>query len=454
MYTELPSARFPVWAVTLVVTLLFACDSRARKAGEDGAPDAPPAPHALLNRSVKATASSGSASAAQDEVFASFAPDHMWKCKADCWLAYDLSRVPEQARSALYVVLFFGGNVQYQINVHALGGVDLRGVPVSGYELQGAPSADGPWTTLLTVPSLAQASRVHLLEFRGHRVLRYRSAAATNLKMDVYSAADGSPPGLLLVGDSIANIELLGLPQSWFSRGVAARKPGRYPPIVGGGVSFTTAMDGRDLIVNGAGNFAKDMGGSLLDIYQPVTHLALTFGTNDAAPGPNANDAAFYQAYLDIVRAALARKVIVAIATPTWAADPNRQIGIKLLAGRIGLHPDVVPDWSPRSYRLFDHVWRGGKVYRCSTPGTSVNGPSGTGAKVSDGGSARWDYVPSLRESFASEVAQGRVLAGPDLYTLFAAKPDWLADGIHPNGRGSAEWQKAWVDWALAHLPP
>ena len=221
-----------------------------------------------------------------------------------------------------------------------------------------------------------------------------------------------------------------------------------------GGLAFTTSIDGQDLIVNAVGKFAKDMGGPLLEIYQPVTHLALAFGTNDAGHGPNTNDAGFYQAYVDIVRAALTRKVVVTIATPTWATDPNRQIGLRMLAGRIGLHPALVPDWSARSYEPFEHVWRGGKVYRCITPGTSVKGPSGTGAKIADGGSARWSYLPSLRETFAAELAQGRVLAGPDLYSLFAGKADLLVDGIHPNATGSAVWQKAWVDWAVTNMPP
>jgi lysophospholipase L1-like esterase len=433
--------------------LILACESRAHDP-QDTKPIAVAGPHALLSRSVPASASSGSAGAAQDAVVAPFAPDHMWKCKGDCWLAYDLSGVPEQARSALYVVLFFGGNAQYQLNVNALGGVDMRGVPLGGYVLEGGPSRAGPWTSLVTVSSLAQASRVHRVDFRGHRVLRYRSPEATTLKMDVYAAAEGPPPSLLVAGDSIANIEMVGVPTGWFSAGVAARRPGSHPPIVGGGIAFTTATDGRDLLVQGKGNFAKGLSEPLLDLYRPVTALGLAFGTNDAAPGRDTNETAFYQAYVQIIRAALARNMTVAVATPTWAPDGNRQIGLRMLAGRIGLHPDLVPEWKAGTYRVLDHVWRAGKVYRCVTAGTSTRGPAGTGSGIADGGSARWQSVPSLRETFAAEVQRDQVVAGPDFYSLFRDHPDWLSDGLHPNAAGSTVWQKAWVDWALGRLPP
>jgi lysophospholipase L1-like esterase len=407
----------------------------------------------LLSRTLPATASSGRAEWAQDDVYAHFAPDHMWTCRGDCWLAYDLSTVPEPMRASLYVVLSFGGNAQYQLNVHALGGVDLRGVPTGGYTLQGAASSTGPWTTLVTVPSLAQAARVHRLDFTGYRWLRYTSSDATKLKMDVYSAASGVTEGLVIYGDSIANIEMVGLPQSWFSTGVGAQRPGSFPPIVGGGIAFTTAMDGRDMVVKGTGGFSKEMGGPLLGIYDPVPYVGLTFGTNDAAPGPDTNEVAFYQAYAEIIRASIPKGSTVAIATPVWAPDASRQIGLKKLIGRIGLHGAVVPDWAAGNYALLDHVWHQGKVYRCTTKGTSVSGPSGTGADIRDGGTARWQYVESLREKFGPEFTKGRLVAGPDLYSLFRDRPDWLVDGLHPNAAGTSQWRKAWVDWALAIRP-
>jgi lysophospholipase L1-like esterase len=447
----------------LTLAILVACSGRtgadpaesgtAPRAAASGPSFAAPAGSMpLLSRAVPATASSGKAAWAQDDVYARFPPDHMWSCHGDCWLAYDLSQVPEEVRSSLYLVLFFGGNAQYQLNVNSLGGVDLKGVPTGGYRIEASASASGPWTTLVAVTSLAQASRVHRVDFRGYSWLRFSAPEATKLKMDVYGAAGGVPEGLVLYGDSIANMQCVGLPQSWFSSGVAARAPGRFPPIVGGGIAFTTAMDGRDLIVKGAGPFSKGMGGALLDTYAPVPYLALTFGTNDAAPGPNTNEQAFYQAYLDIIRAALAKGVVVAVSTPTWSPEANRQLGLKRLIGRIGLHPKLVPGWSPRTYQALEHVWREGKVYRCTQAGSSLKGPAGSGSNISDGGSARWDYVPSLRETLAREVGERRVRPGPDMYSLFADQPGWFVDGVHPNPTGSAAWQKAWIDWAMENM--
>src|SRR6185369_1311732 len=129
-----------------------------------------------------------------------------------------------------------------------------------------------------------QASRVHRVDFRGYSWLRYAASESTKLKMDVYSAAEGVPDGLLLAGDSIANMQCVGLPQSWFATGVAQRAPGRFPPMVGGGIAFTTAVNGRDLLVTGKGDFTKEMGGPILELLQGLPWLGLTFGTNDAAP--------------------------------------------------------------------------------------------------------------------------------------------------------------------------
>lgn len=456
--------NFPRGSVRLILPLAAMLAFRGPTRGESaeatspqapGAPptfSAPPGSMPLLSRAVPAVASSGNARWAQDAIFAQFAPDHMWSCHGDCWLAYDLSSVPNRLRSSLYLTLFFGGNAQCQPNVHALAGVDLKGVPTGGYRIEAANASSGPWTTLVTVPALAQASRVHLVDFKGYTWVRFVSSEATKLKMDVYSAADGVGEGLVIYGDSIATYECLGLPQSWFSRGVETREPGRFPPILGGGIGYTTSMDGRDLIVKGTGNFSKGMGGPLLAIYSPVPFVGLTFGTNDAASGPNTNEQAFFDAYRDIIRAALDRGSKVAVATPTWAPDPNRQNGLKRLNGRIGLHPKVAPDWSPGSYQVLDHVWRNGKIYRCVKAGMSTSAPVGMGTGFSREGSAQWQYVTSLRETFAKEVAQGRVMAGPDLYSLFADKPSWLVDGLHPNRAGSDAWQKAWVEWALANM--
>ena len=122
-------ARFGYARALLTLVALAACDGKtsadSARSSPPGAPapafTAPPGSMPLLSRTIPATASSSHAAWAQDATYAAFAPDHMWTCKGDCWLAYDLSTVPEQQRSTLLVALFFGGNVQYQLNVHALG---------------------------------------------------------------------------------------------------------------------------------------------------------------------------------------------------------------------------------------------------------------------------------------------------------------------------------------------
>lgn len=53
--------------------------------------------------------------------------------------------------------------------------------------------------------------------------------------------------------------------------------------------------------------------------------------------------------------------------------------------------------WSAYTCVLGDlRVNDSGKLYRCTTAGTSVTGPTGTGTNISDGGTARWGYVGPL----------------------------------------------------------
>jgi hypothetical protein len=75
--------------------------------------------------------------------------------------------------------------------------------------------------------------------------LRFVAAEATKLKMDVYSAVDAAE-GLLMAGDSIANMQCTRAAAVWFATGVAARALAA-PPLVGGGIAFTTAVNGRAL---------------------------------------------------------------------------------------------------------------------------------------------------------------------------------------------------------------
>ena len=58
------------------------------------------------------------------------------------------------------------------------------------------------------------------------------------------------------------------------------------------------------------------------------------------------------------------------------------------------------------------------------------------------------DYVAVKNEVVDEVVREEGLLAGPDLYALFKAHPGRLQDGLHPDGQGSVDMQRAWAEAA------
>jgi acyl-CoA thioesterase-1 len=58
------------------------------------------------------------------------------------------------------------------------------------------------------------------------------------------------------------------------------------------------------------------------------------------------------------------------------------------------------------------------------------------------------DYVAVKNEVLDEVVRDERLLPGPDLYALFKAHPERLHDGLHPDGQGSVDMQRAWAEAA------
>jgi lysophospholipase L1-like esterase len=64
------------------------------------------------------------------------------------------------------------------------------------------------------------------------------------------------------------------------------------------------------------------------------------------------------------------------------------------------------------------------------------------------------DYV-AVKNEVVDEVARDEgLLPGPDLYALFKAHPGRLHDGLHPDGPGSADMQRAWAEAATPLYAP
>lgn len=409
----------------------------------------PAAPMALLSRTVPATSSAGTASWAQDASYGGLEWNfHMAEIGGTGWVTYDLSGVPAAQRDRLLVALYLGkGDQYYQLDFLAATWTP-EFTPLA-YVLEGATSAAGPWTALVTVATNANPFKSHAVTFTGYTFLRFRSTNGPygcRVKMDVYDASGGIGDGIVFYGDSITtNIfsgGYNGYGPEWLSKPVHAARPAYFPFVIGGGYPFTTSGDGRDMIVLGTGGFATGLPSPLATIFGDVKYAALVFGANDAADATLVSQ--FRGNYRQIIDTLRAKGQTVVVAAPTWATDPTRQAGLVQIRGAIGFQ---LPGWAAGTFSAGAYVWNGTRAYLCTTAGTSVAGPTGTGTGIADGGTARWQYVPSLREDYAADPG---VAGGPDLYTVFLNHPEWLQDGLHPNATGEVQWRAAWVSWALA----
>lgn len=414
----------------------------------------PAAAMTLISRSVPATSSAGTASWAQDASYGGLEWGfHMADLGGAGTLVYDLSGVPAAQRRRILVALYMAkGDPYYQLNYRAASGYTPEDTP-DAYALEGATSASGPWTTLVAVANNANQYKSHsIADFSGFTFLRFRSSAAPfgcRVKMDVYDASNGITDGIVFYGDSItANIfqgGFDGFPPQWFSTQIHAAHPAFFPFAIGGGYPFTTSADGVDLIVTDSGaNFSAGLSAPLETVFSAAKYAALVFGANDA-PAQSLVDG-FRSNYRQIIDALRAQGQTVAVAAPSWATDPARQAGLVQIRATIGFH---LATWTANSYSAGAYVWNGAHAYRCTTAGTSVTGPIGIGTGIADGGTARWAYVPSLREDYANDSG---VIPGPDLYTVFLNHPEWLGDGLHPNATGEIHWRNAWVAWANSAL--
>ena len=414
----------------------------------------PAAPMTLISRSVPATSSAGTASWAQDASYGGIDWGfHIADLGGAGTLVYDLSGVPAAQRQKILVALYMAkGDPYYQLNYRAASGYTPDDTPDS-YALEGATSASGPWTALIAVAKNNNQYKSHYIaDFSPWTFLRFRAGAAPfgcRVKMDVYDAGAGVTDGIVFYGDSItANIfqgGFDGFPPQWFSRQIQAAHPAFFPFVIGGGYPFTTSADGVDMIVADSGtNFSTGLSTPLKTVFSGARYAALVFGANDA-PAQSLVDG-FRSNYRQIIDALRAQGQTVAIAAPSWATDPARQAGLVQLRATIGFH---LSSWIAKTYAAGDYVWNGAHAYRCTTEGTSATGPTGTGTGIADGGTARWAYLPTLREDYADDSS---VIPGPDLYTVFLDHPEWLGDGLHPNATGEIQWRNAWVAWASSTL--
>lgn len=280
-----------------LVVVLAGCTSSGGQAGEPPRSTSPPtAPSGeLLSRGVPAFASSDQTPAANanDADYST-----MWRAKPPCWLAYDLSGIPEADRHSVIVVWYNDATGAYD---HTLLNGPAYNLP-SDYTIEisdvaGTRPPQSGWTELARVTGNHLHSRQHLVDLAGERWLRIQITAVDGsplnddaaLKLDVVRA--GQPlDDWLFAGDSITSEGMLhGTPS--FPALIAAQVPGKYPVEEDAGIGGFTAADGQAHLPGWLANF-------------PGHYVSIAFGTNDAGKTPPFRFRSEYEAMITAIEAA------------------------------------------------------------------------------------------------------------------------------------------------------
>jgi hypothetical protein len=255
---------------------LPACTTSGGQAAEAQRSTSPPTSLAgeLLSRGVPAFSSSDQATAANanDADYST-----TWRAKPPCWLAYDLSGVPEASRKSVIVAWYNDATGAYD---HTLLNGPAYNLPRDYTIAISNGAGDHPpqsgWTEVARVSDNHLHSRQHVVDLMGERWLRILITAVDGsplnddaaLNLDVVQA--GQPlDDWLFAGDSITSDGMLhGTPS--FPALVEAQVPGKYPVEEDAGIGGFTAADGEVHLPVWLANF-------------PGHYVSLAFGTNDAS---------------------------------------------------------------------------------------------------------------------------------------------------------------------------
>lgn len=315
-----------------------------------------------------------------------------------CWLAYDLSSVPEPSRRRVYSNW---SNINTSNYDSAVLSDRTYNVPAD-YVIEGNPGPGGTapatsgWVTLVRVVGNTYHSAAHTFDMTGHNWLRFRATAGhpanaphngdCAIKWDVHDAGDGVPDSWIFYGDSISAAAMA--PYPWhrdrngtlvdsFAKLVHSARPSTFPAQQNGGVSGLTL----DYTVS-SGLFAKWLAAF------PGKYVAISFGTNDANYDGFSPDA-YYRNLASVVR-------------------------LVEQAGKVAVIPTL---------------------FASRTKNVQANGPAAN---------------EKIREIYRNYPG---VVPGPDLWSLFVSRPEWIdGDALHPNDKGYGEVRVAWVTSVLSSV--
>ncbi len=346
----------------------------------------------VISRGVPAFASSGNASTANDDSYAT-----AWQLSADvnAWLAYDLSGVPTADRDSVVLAWYTELDDGYTTGSIRGGCPAYAGRPfLADYSIQVNSAAGGAeppvsgWRTVASVTGNLNLSGQHLVDFAGDNWIRVQGSGVNgvSVNVDVASAPSGDSGGWLFMGDSVTAANAghasmtgpSGESVAGIAQLLAAGTDDRFQPLVqNDGVACSHATDAVTWIDR------------LLDGFHGH-YVTLNFGTNDAWAGQG-DVRAFRDAMTQLVEAVESRGMVAVVPTVPW--------------------PNNGGDWDEQVQRMNDQI----RLLYQSHPG---------------------------------------VLPGPDLYALLQGRPElFVSQGdVHPNEAGRAVVRRAWADTILGSV--
>ncbi len=224
----------------------------------------------LISRNAPAFASSGTATAANDDN-----PASAWVSDAlPAWLAYDLSAVPEAQRHAALVAWYDYATEDF-VNPTPSPSINL----VADYTIEinqaaggGAPPTSG-WTEVATVTGNTHSAGQHLIDLAGASWVRVSvtqssDTAHVGLDLDVYSAPSGPADDWLFMGDSIT---FMTTPRAFSDLPalVTALAPDHVPAVIDAAIGGTNTVTAEASIDATLAAF-------------PGRFVVLAYGTNDS----------------------------------------------------------------------------------------------------------------------------------------------------------------------------
>lgn len=230
----------------------------------------------VISQNCPVYSQTGMSSYANDEHYFSF-----WNSSGADYLAYDLSKVPEDQRQKVIAVWY---NATGAFDSTVVNG-GSNGLP-SDYTIEvnsaegGAYPEDG-WEVIETVTRNTLHSRQHIVDMNGYNWIRMnitgndgKLGGNTSINMDIHNVSNGISDSWIFYGDSITACGMMNCYGTGFAEFVNQLDDKYFPIQENGGIGGITSTHGAENIDRWLEAF-------------PGKYVSVAYGTNDAWGNPS-----------------------------------------------------------------------------------------------------------------------------------------------------------------------